>query len=129
MATITTNFDHRPPPAYCYGVNDTPETIGQLVHELRLNAGYSLRELGSLAGCTNGTIANIERGRGHNPKKPYKPDRDTVANIAEVLGIDEQRMYDAYGIAGRRYVRFDVTGLSPSQVEKVRGYIDGLREK
>lgn len=103
--------------------------MGKLITQLREDANLSMRGLAERIGVWGNTIANIERGYVKNPEKPIRPDRDTIANIATVLGIDEQRMFATYGVEGPRFVRFNVNGLSPTQVEQVRGYIDGLREQ
>lgn len=110
-------------------MTDTPETMGKLITQLREESNLSMRELASRAGVWGNTIGNIERGYVKTSNKAIRPDRDTITNIATILGIDEKRMFDAYGLEGPRFVRFNVDGLSPTQVEQVRGYIDGLREK
>lgn len=110
-------------------MTDNPATMSQVIRQRMDEANLNNAGLSSMSGVAANTIGNLLRGYVQNPDKPIKPSRDTIAKIAEALDIDRDRMFAAYGVEGPRFTRFDVTGLSPHQVERVRGYIDGLREK
>lgn len=75
------------------------------------------------------TVKYVERGWIHVPDEPYIPQRKSLIKLSEALDIPLDRMLTAYGYkAGARdKAQFTVTGLTPTQVEMVRAYIDELR--
>lgn len=63
---------------------DEPESFSAL----RLAAGMSQKQLAALVGTSQPHIARIELGKAD-------PSTDTIARIANALGVDEERMFRA----------------------------------
>lgn len=103
--------------------------MGQRIREYRTARNYSQRDFAAVLGVSPGTVANLERGWTYTPEQPIKPQRDTIVALAELLGIEEHELYEAYMISAPVKKVFDVTGLSVTDIERVKGYIDGLRQR
>lgn len=110
-------------------MTDTPETQGDLVRQRREALDLDQSALGSLAGVSPNTVKYVERGWIHDPDELYIPQRKSLIKLSEVLGIPLDEMLTAYGYdtGARDKAQFTVTGLTPTQVEMVRAYIDELR--
>lgn len=111
-------------------MTDTPTTIGALVRERREQLHLSQRGLGDKLGVSPNTIKAIEQGWLHEPQEPYKPQRKSLVAIAGGLNIPLERMLAAYGYetGERDKAQFDVSGLTPEQVESVRAFIEVLKQ-
>lgn len=66
---------------------DTQIRLGQRIRELRIRQGYSLRELGEIAGVHFSQVQKIEKGNA-NPKL------DTICLIADALGTSVVGLLD-----------------------------------
>lgn len=82
-----------------------------------------------MLGVSPATVANLERGWTRTPEQPIRPQRDIIVALANLLKIDEQYLYEVYGISAPAKIMFDVTGLSVTDIAQVRGYIDGLKQR
>ncbi len=66
---------------------DTEKRLGERIRKLRIKQGYSLRELGEMAGVHFSQVQKIEKGNA-NPKL------DTIGRIAEALGTSVVGLLD-----------------------------------
>lgn len=80
------------PSRYRHAVSSLPsETFGEIVRRHRLEAEFSQEDLASAVGVSRFTVGDWETN------KTREPDRRTVAKVAEVLGIELVRLYQALG--------------------------------
>lgn len=68
---------------------ESPKTFGQAVKELRLKAGFSLRELAEKTKVTAPFLSDVELGRRF-------PSEEKLSELAKALGVDaaELKKYD-----------------------------------
>ena len=71
-------------------------TIGEFIHEQRVQAQVSLRQLARLAGVSNPYLSQIERGL-------RKPSADVLQQIAKGLRISAEQLYIRAGILESRH--------------------------
>ena len=111
-------------------MTDTPTTIGALVRERREQFGLTQRGLATKLGVSPNTIKAIEQGWLHKKDENYQPQRRSLVTIAGGLDIPLARMLAAYGYdtGEREKAQFDVSGLTPEQVESVRAFIEVLKQ-
>ena len=72
-------------------VNKTAEALGEYLHEQRIQARLSLRQLAAQAGVSNPYLSQIERGL-------RKPSAEVLAQIAKALRISAESLYVRAGI-------------------------------
>lgn len=82
-----------------------------------------------MIGMSANTIIHLERGWTFDPEKPIKPQAKTVEKLAKVLDMDASELLDGYGIEDATTMRVDVTGLDAMAIERLKGYVDGLKKK
>lgn len=77
------------------------------------------------------TVKYVERGWINDPDELYIPQRKSLIKLSEVLGIPLDEMLTAYGYdtGARDKAQFTVTGLAPEQVERVREFIEELKNE
>src|SRR5579864_9505746 len=61
-----------------------PKSFGELVHELRISAGFGLRRFAEMVGIKASNLSDIEHGRRLPPSDPNK-----LREVAEALGLAE----------------------------------------
>jgi len=69
------------------------EALGAAVHEQRLAAGLSLRELAAATGVSNAYLSQIERGR-------HEPSLSVLRAVAEALGVPLAALLTRAGVLG-----------------------------
>ena len=114
-------------------MTETAKDMGKLIRTLREQAGYSRDEFAAAFGISRNTLLNVERGWTTHPDKPIVPHLRVVTAISGALDIDLNRMLTAYGMPVEetqpRFIQLDTEELSPEDIARARGYIDGLRKK
>lgn len=87
--------------------------------ELRQERGFSTRTLAGLVGCSNGTITNMETGKGQMNRKYYEA-------IVRVLGVGENdtaAAREAYQQLLELAARLDLRGLRIT-LASAQAYLD-----
>lgn len=72
-------------------VGKTVESLGDYLHEQRISAELSLRQLAEQAGVSNPYLSQIERGL-------RKPSADVLQSLAKALRISSEQLYVRAGI-------------------------------
>lgn len=114
-------------------MTETAKDMGKLIRHLREQAGYSRDEFAAAFGVSRNTLINLERGWTTQPDKPITPHLRIVSKVSDALEIDLNRMLTAYGMpvedVAPRFIQLDTEELSPEDIARARGYIDGLKRK
>lgn len=114
-------------------MTETAKDMGKLIRHLREQAGYSRDEFAAAFGVSRNTLINLERGWTTRPDKPITPHLRIVSKVSDALEIDLNRMLTAYGMpvedVAPRFIQLDTEELSPEDIARARGYIDGLKRK
>ena len=85
-----------------FGMGKTVETLGEYLHEQRLAAKLSLRQLAEQAGVSNPYLSQIERGL-------RKPSAEVLQQLAKALRVSAETLY----------VRAGILNLDESEVRSV----------
>ena len=105
--------------------------MGALMRERRKALDLSQHKLAQRAGVSPHTVKYLERGWLHTPGESYRPQRKSLIRLSGTLAVPLDRMLDAYGYdtGTREKVQFTVAGLTPEQVERVREFIEELKNE
>jgi transcriptional regulator with XRE-family HTH domain len=103
--------------------------LGRYIHRLRVERGWSLRRLATMAGMDATGLMRLEQG------KTVAPHPHHLAGLAEALDIDVADLYSAANYTpGRELPAFEPYlrakyDLPPEAVEQLRAHFELLDEK
>jgi len=106
-----------------FGVGKTVETLGDYLHEQRLAAKLSLRQLAEQTGVSNPYLSQIERGL-------RKPSAEILAQIATGLRISAEALYVRAGILEARDHSpvLDAVAADPDLTERQKQVLTDIYE-
>lgn len=101
--------------------------LGSLIHDARLNAGFTFRDLSEISGVAQGQISKLEKGQ------VLKVNPAHIAALAEPLGLSLYSMYAAAGYktpASLSQLGDDleekIRQLPPDAVARLERYVESL---
>ena len=78
-------------------MNSEPNNLSDILKQLRIDRGVSLREFSELLGISHAYLNKLERGEDSRTGKPITPTIETLVKIAEGLNIPTKKFMDMCG--------------------------------
>lgn len=107
--------------------NSNQETLGELLRQARLEAGYKFQTLSEMSGVPQSQIAKLEGNQVRRPNPAH------LAALAEPLGLTLYRLYAAAGYETPSAIAHLGTELEeklrqlpPEAAERLERYVDQL---
>ena len=88
--------------------------IGKFIQELRIEAGYTQKELGDMIGVTDNSVSKWERGIN-------LPDISCIRTLAEIFGITEQELLNGERIKYVNDIKADL--IQKYRYKLIKSYI------